>query len=190
MQHDEATVEYYNAMEQMEAGFLFLRDNFGVTPHVGWQLDPFGYSAVTPTLLAEYGFDTLFITRVGSRVKQELRKEGQLQFIWRGHDHKQVLVHAYQGELYTVTNKIHYDVRTIGDTCMLTDLENENLECLDIFMNDVVYTFMNTTDNHARQDDTEFHIPALFGDDFAYSNASYTFSYIDTLGKLLRKHSK
>ena len=34
--HDEATVEYYNAMEQLEAGWKFLKDNFGVTPHVGW----------------------------------------------------------------------------------------------------------------------------------------------------------
>jgi epididymis-specific alpha-mannosidase len=57
-----------------------------VRPNVGWQLDPFGYSAVTPTLLEEYGFDSLFITRVGTQTKEELIDDGHLRFIWKGHD--------------------------------------------------------------------------------------------------------
>jgi lysosomal alpha-mannosidase len=78
VQHDEASVEYYNVLEQLEAGWLFLKKVFNVRPHVGWQLDPFGYSAVTPTVLAKYGVDTLFITRVGESIKQKLREQGHL----------------------------------------------------------------------------------------------------------------
>lgn len=63
-------------MESLEVGWKFLKENFGVVPHVGWQLDSFGYSAVTPTLLASYGIDALFITRVSTNVKNNLRKEG------------------------------------------------------------------------------------------------------------------
>lgn len=70
VQHDEALVEYYHAMDNLEAGWAFLQAQFGVRPHVGWQLDPFGYSAVTPTILEQYGFDTLFITRVGTQIKE------------------------------------------------------------------------------------------------------------------------
>jgi len=73
-------------MENIESGLRFLAANFNVRPHVGWQLDPFGYSAYTPTLLANYGFDTLFITRVGTTIKDNLREHGHLRFIWRGHD--------------------------------------------------------------------------------------------------------
>ena len=36
VQHDEATVEYANMMENLEAGWDFLAKEFGVRPHVGW----------------------------------------------------------------------------------------------------------------------------------------------------------
>ena len=75
-------------MENIESGLNFLASTFGVRPHVGWQLDPFGYSAVTPTLLEKYGFDTLFLTRVSSKVKEDLTSKGHLKFIWKGHDSK------------------------------------------------------------------------------------------------------
>ena len=108
VQHDEATVEYYNAMENLEAGIRFLATNFGVRPHVGWQLDAFGHSAVTPTLLEQYGYDTLFITRVGTQVKDNLRENGHLRFIWKGHDdqNKGVFVTVNQGDLYTVSHQL------------------------------------------------------------------------------------
>lgn len=76
--HDEATVEYFNAMEQLEAGWRFLNQTFGVVPHVGWQLDSFGNSAVTPSLMAQYGIDTLFIARLSTNIKEKLRYDGNL----------------------------------------------------------------------------------------------------------------
>lgn len=54
---------------------------------------------------------------------------------------------------------------------------------------DIIHTYMNTSDYHAREGDTRFHIPALFGDDFAYTNASHNFMFINKLGQLLTKHS-
>lgn len=48
---------------------------------------------------------------------------------------------------------------------------------------------MNTTDLHATEKDTRFHIPALFGDDFAFSNATHNFLFINKLGELLKTHS-
>jgi len=70
----------------------FLAEKFKLRPHVGWQLDPFGHSAYTPTVLKNFGFDTLFITRVGSMIKENLKKEGHLRFIWRGHDNSDIFV--------------------------------------------------------------------------------------------------
>jgi alpha-mannosidase len=83
--NDEATVEYYNAMEQMYSGHKFLYETFGIVPHVGWQLDSFGYSAYTPTLLKKLGYDTLVMARMSTNIKEKLRYDGHLQFIWKGH---------------------------------------------------------------------------------------------------------
>jgi Glycosyl hydrolases family 38 N-terminal domain len=128
-------------MENIESGLRFLSANFNSRPHVAWQLDPFGYSAYTPTLYSLYGFDSLFITRVGTSVKDKLREQGHLRFIWRGHDNQDIFVTVCQGELYTVTYSLRYDVLTpvtSEDSCSLQDMLDEKLECLDYFVFDIV----------------------------------------------------
>lgn len=101
-----------------------------------------------------------------------------------------------QGELYTVTHAIKYDVLTPKDSkgnnaniCTYDCIMQENLECLDIFIMDIVTTHLNTTDKHATDESIRFNIPALFGDDFAYTNASHNFKFINKLAELLEKHS-
>ena len=44
---------------------------------------------------------------------------------------------------------------------------------------------MNTTDAHAVDNDKHFHIPAFFGDDFAFTNATHNFMFINKLSDLL-----
>jgi len=133
-----------------------------------------------------------------------MREHGHLRFIWKGHDESDegIFVTVCQNELYTVSHSIFYD-KLIGPnhdpmkpkdkdqrTCSFKDLmESESLDCLDLFVMDVVSTHMNTTDLHATPQDKVFHIPAMFGDDFAYSNATHNFLFIDKLAQLLEKHS-
>ncbi len=76
-----------------------------------------------------------------------------------------------------------------GHECLLKDIEEDNLDCLDYFVEDVVATFINTTDLDASESDMMFHIPAFFGDDFAYTQAEDTFAYINGLGVMLERHS-
>lgn len=38
-------------IDQTTLGHLFIKKEFGVTPRVGWQIDPFGHSAVQAYLL-------------------------------------------------------------------------------------------------------------------------------------------
>ena len=49
---------------------------------------------------------------------------------------------------------------------------------------------MNTTDLHAAENQKVFHIPAMFGDDFAYTFAQETFDYIDQFSKQIKLKSK
>ena len=44
--NDEATTNYADILRNFEAGHDFLREEFGINPTIGWQLDPFGHSAV------------------------------------------------------------------------------------------------------------------------------------------------
>ena len=50
-----------------------------------------------------------------------------------------------------MTHKIRYDRRISDTSCLLEDIKNEKTvgECLDIFFDDVIGNYMNTTDLHA-----------------------------------------
>ena len=49
--HDEATVHYIDMIDQTTLGHRFIKEEFNVTPRIGWQIDPFGHSAVQAYLL-------------------------------------------------------------------------------------------------------------------------------------------
>lgn len=48
----------------MMAGHDFLKNEFGLIPKVGWQIDSFGHSNTNARLFAEMGFDALIINRI------------------------------------------------------------------------------------------------------------------------------
>lgn len=49
--HDEAVVHYIDMIDQTTLGHRFLKEEFDLTPRIGWQIDPFGHSAVQAYLL-------------------------------------------------------------------------------------------------------------------------------------------
>jgi len=49
--HDEAATHYIDMIDQTTLGHRFIKDEFNKTPTVGWQIDPFGHSAVQAYLL-------------------------------------------------------------------------------------------------------------------------------------------
>ncbi|KAA8547197.1 hypothetical protein F0562_003647 [Nyssa sinensis] len=49
--HDEATPHYIDMIDQTTIGHQFIKDEFGQKPKAGWQIDPFGHSAVQAYLL-------------------------------------------------------------------------------------------------------------------------------------------
>eukprot|EP01018_Ginkgo_biloba_P019258 Gb_14040 [translate_table: standard] len=57
--HDEATVHYVDMIDQTTLGHRFIKQQFDKTPRVGWQIDPFGHSAVQAYLLGAEVFLTL-----------------------------------------------------------------------------------------------------------------------------------
>ena len=48
----------------MQEGHKFLLEEFGATPKIGWQVDPFGSSRGTPTINAWDCFDAMITARI------------------------------------------------------------------------------------------------------------------------------
>ncbi|KAJ8435417.1 hypothetical protein Cgig2_001069 [Carnegiea gigantea] len=83
--HDEATTHYIDMIDQTTLGHRFIKEEFGVTPRIGWQIDPFGHSAVQAYLLgAEVGFDSLFFARIDYQDRQKRMDEKSLEVVWQG----------------------------------------------------------------------------------------------------------
>ena len=61
---DEACPNYSDVLRNFEAGHDFLKDAFGITPTVVWQLDPFGHSSAMADIFAEIGFDATVFARI------------------------------------------------------------------------------------------------------------------------------
>jgi len=55
--HDEAGAYYLDQINNMLYGNAFIKQEFGVAPRIGWQIDPFGHSVANARLFSEMGFD-------------------------------------------------------------------------------------------------------------------------------------
>lgn len=51
--HDEATTHYIDMIDQTTLGHRLIKEQFNHTPRAGWQIDPFGHSAVQAYLLGD-----------------------------------------------------------------------------------------------------------------------------------------
>ncbi|KAK4417955.1 Alpha-mannosidase [Sesamum alatum] len=103
--HDEATPHYIDLIDQTTLGHRFILDEFGKKPRVGWQIDPFGHSAVQAYLLgAELGFDSLFFARIDYQDRAKRRSDRTLEVIWRGSRSL-----SSSSQIFTGIFPIHYE---------------------------------------------------------------------------------
>ncbi|KAL8049130.1 hypothetical protein ABFX02_06G001300 [Erythranthe guttata] len=103
--HDEATPHYIDLIDQTTLGHRFILDEFGKTPRVGWQIDPFGHSAVQAYLLgAELGFDSLFFARIDYQDRAKRRDDKTLEVVWRGS-----VSLGSSSQIFTGIFPIHYE---------------------------------------------------------------------------------
>lgn len=63
-----------------------------------------------------------------------------------------------------------------------------NNNCLDLLYFDVVEPFIATTES-LNEGSKTYHVPAFFGDDFAYEDAAYNFNFIQLLSKHVEERS-
>ncbi|EGC28973.1 hypothetical protein DICPUDRAFT_99980 [Dictyostelium purpureum] len=84
VQNDEASADLDDIIEQMTQGHLWLKEHLNYTVEYAWQIDPFGYSSITPTLFSKMGLKGLIINRIAYDVKDYMKENLEMEFLWKG----------------------------------------------------------------------------------------------------------
>lgn len=98
--NDEAVSHYSAVIDQMTLGHKSLYRLFGQCggiPKIGWQIDPFGHSREYASLLAQMGFDGLFLGRIDFQDKIFRQNMQSMEFVWKSSPS----LGAYKTDLFT-----------------------------------------------------------------------------------------
>ncbi|KYQ88699.1 alpha-mannosidase [Tieghemostelium lacteum] len=84
--NDEACPTLDATIRHFTDGHRFIVEHFGkeYLPTTGWQIDPFGHSAVMPYIQAQMGYKHLILNRIHWNYHDAFKRDKNLQFIWRG----------------------------------------------------------------------------------------------------------
>ncbi|KAL9270422.1 putative alpha-mannosidase [Drosera capensis] len=187
--HDEATTHYIDMIDQTTLGHRFIKQQFNKTPCAGWQIDPFGHSAVQAYLLgAELGFESVHFARIDYQDRDNRKENKALEVIWRGShtfgSSSQIFANAFPVR-YGPPDGFHFEVNDISE--LLQDDPDFSGYNVDQRVNDFVgaaYIQVNLTRTN--------HIMWTMGDDFQYQYAESWFRQMDKfihyVNKVLLRH--
>ncbi|TYJ42191.1 hypothetical protein E1A91_A03G071800v1 [Gossypium mustelinum] len=174
--HDEAAPHYIDMIDQTTLGHRFIKQEFNITPRIGWQIDPFGHSAVQAYLLsAEVGFDSLFFARIDYQDRAKRKDEKSLEVVWRGSkslgSSSQIFAGAFP-ENYEPPSNFYYEVN--DDSPIVQD----NMELFDYNVPQRVNEFVAAALSQANITRTN-HVMWTMGTDFKYQYAHTWFRQMD-----------
>ncbi|KAI3929113.1 hypothetical protein MKW92_027696 [Papaver armeniacum] len=185
--HDEAATHYIDMIDQTTLGHRLIKQQFNKTPRSGWQIDPFGHSAVQAYLLgAELGFDSLHFARVDYQDRAQRKLDKSLEVIWRGSktfgSSAQIFANAFPVH-YSAPSGFNFEVsgkfEPVQDNPLLYDFNVAKR------VNDFVSAAI-TQANVTRTN----HIMWTMGDDFEYQYAESWFKQMDKLIHYVNKDGR
>ncbi|XAR73763.1 Alpha-mannosidase [Bertholletia excelsa] len=185
--HDEATVHYIDMIDQTTLGHHALKNQFNVTPRTGWQIDPFGHSAVQAYLLgAELGFDSVHFARIDYQDRAKRKADKSLEVVWRGSktfgSSSQIFANAFPVHYSPPTGfgfEVDDDSIPVQDNPLLFDYNVEQR----------IHDFINAAITQANVTRTN-HIMWTMGDDFEYQYAESWFKQMDKLIHYVNKDGR
>ncbi|KAK6237322.1 hypothetical protein QUC31_002791 [Theobroma cacao] len=185
--HDEATTHYIDMIDQSTLGHRLIKEQFNKVPRAGWQIDPFGHSAVQGYLLgAELGFDSVHFARVDYQDRAQRKNDKTLEVIWRGsktfRSSSQIFANAFPVH-YSPPTGFHFEV----DDSDLPVQDNPLL--FDYNVEQRVNDFINAAMTQANVTRTN-HIMWTMGDDFQYQYAESWFRQMDKLIHYVNKDGR
>ncbi|KAI3958708.1 hypothetical protein MKW98_030373 [Papaver atlanticum] len=176
--HDEASPHYIDMIDQTTLGHRFIKTEFGVTPRIGWQIDPFGHSAVQAYMLgAQVGFDSLFFGRIDYQDREKRKKEKTLEVVWRGSkslgSSAQIFAGAFP-ENYEPPSGFYFEVNAESPVVQ------DNMKLFDYNVQERVNDFVAAAVAQANITRTN-HIMWTMGTDFKYQYAHSWYRNMDKL---------
>lgn len=177
--HDEATAHYIDMIDQTTLGHRFIKEEFNVTPRIGWQIDPFGHSAVQAYLLgAEVGFDSLFFARIDYQDRAKRKNEKSLEVIWQGSksfgSSAQIFAGAFP-ENYEPPANFYFEV---NDDNSDSPTVQDDINLFDYNVPERINTFVAAAVSQANITRTN-HIMWTMGTDFKYQYAHTWYQQMD-----------
>ncbi|OEL33702.1 Alpha-mannosidase [Dichanthelium oligosanthes] len=186
--HDEAAVHYIDMIDQTTLGHRMIKKQFNKTPRAGWQIDPFGHSAVQAYLLgAELGFDSVHFARIDYQDRATRKADKGLEVIWRGSR-----TFGSSSQIFTNAFPVHYSPPD-GFGFEVLD-ENvipvqDDLSLFDYNVEERVNDFVAAAIAQANVTRTN-HIMWTMGDDFNYQYAESWFRNMDKLIQHVNKDGR
>ncbi|KAK9044976.1 hypothetical protein V6N11_058866 [Hibiscus sabdariffa] len=160
--HDEAAPHYIDMIDQTTLGHRFIKREFNFTPRIGWQIDPFGHSAVQAYLLsAEVGFDSLFFSRIDYQDRVKRKAEKSLEVVWRGSKSLGTSAQIFAGvfpENYEPPSKFYYEVN--DDSPIVQD----DMELFDYNVPERVNEFVAAALSQDKRVNALYSTPSIYTD--------------------------
>ncbi|KAH6829428.1 Glycosyl hydrolase family 38 protein [Perilla frutescens var. hirtella] len=177
--HDEAATHYIDMIDQTTLGHWYIKRDFNVTPRIGWQIDPFGHSAVQAYLLgAEVGFDALYFARIDYQDRAKRSGDKKLEVIWQGSKSRgsssQIFADAFYAGNYEPPTGFYYEVN--DDSPVVQD----DMDLFDYNVQERVNAFVAAAINQANVTRSN-HVMWTMGTDFKYQYAHTWFRNMDKL---------
>ncbi|XP_022885754.1 alpha-mannosidase-like isoform X2 [Olea europaea var. sylvestris] len=185
--HDEAATHYIDMIDQTTLGHQLIKNQFNKAPRAGWQIDPFGHSAVQAYLLGvELGFDSVHFARIDYQDRGKRQKDKSLEVIWRASrtfgSSSQIFANAFPVH-YSPPNgfsfEVNNDFNPVQDDPLLFNFN------VDVRVNDFISSAMIQA-NMTRTN----HIMWTMGDDFQYQYAESWFKQMDKLIHYVNKDGR
>ncbi|XP_063227020.1 lysosomal alpha-mannosidase-like [Bacillus rossius redtenbacheri] len=167
---DEATTTYQALIDNFSWGFKFLNDTFGPcgVPNIGWQIDAFGHSRETASIMAAMGFQGTFLGHLDYQEHDARVKYSNLEMVWHSSSNLGPRADMFASGLYSgyiPPDGCCWDLRCgDGDIGKNTEEVAKN-----------IITYVKTQQRSYRTK----HLMMFMGNDFTYMNATRFFSNID-----------
>ncbi|XP_068622155.1 lysosomal alpha-mannosidase-like [Battus philenor] len=179
VQNDEATTDYLQIIDQYTWGLRKLNDTLGPCgkPKAAWQVDTYGHTREQASLLAQMGYDGLFIGRVDHKERESMIEEDRMEFMWRGSNvlgkMSDIMTHNLFN-LYNAPDGFCFDFLCSDEP--IIDDPDSHVYNADTRVND----FIAQIERQAKYYDHD-NIMVTMGGDFTYQSAANWFMNIDKL---------
>ena len=180
--NDEADVYYEDSIDQMTFGHKFILDNFGVTPEVGWHIDPFGHASAQAALFAQMGFKAFFFARIDYQDKSARLADKGMEMVWIPNTSQGI-----ENAMFTHVNYYHYSNPANFNFDVISSdqpiRDDPTLEEYDVNQRGDSFVAW------FRQMESSYRAPHLYhtaGDDFNYMAAGMEYKNYDKLFKYIK----